>query len=301
MRPERNAVTGDRGFAASIEIARDAVRLPPVALGDIKTACLSDPDRVYELLVELRAAVGQLLARVDLGAAVDYNSRSSTLSGLNSPDPAARQGTHRAMAPEDVHNVAFSKAPSGKQGYNEDEVDASSAVSKRNCQVALWDSDLNGSAVVSRRRGSGAVQGRPADPEELGDVLARVAVGLHPACHGDLGGVVYLAGPTELPAVCPGGFTLKSGPLLDQLALEPTEPRSRRRCSPMATTGSRLTYVSLRSVSCLRGCCCTSRPMAARPIHSRHPPPIRALIPPRRKTWVDIEPQFRDATERSGP
>ena len=36
----------------------------------------------------------------------------------------------------------------------------------------------------------------------------------------DLGGVVYLAGPTELPAVCPGGFTLNSGPLLEQLALE---------------------------------------------------------------------------------
>jgi len=62
MRPERNAVTGDRGFAASIEIARDAVGLPPVALGDIKTACLSDPDRVYELLVELRAAAAQPVA-----------------------------------------------------------------------------------------------------------------------------------------------------------------------------------------------------------------------------------------------
>ena len=28
------------------------------------------------------------------------------------------------MTPEDVHNVAFSKPPSGKQGYDEDEVDA---------------------------------------------------------------------------------------------------------------------------------------------------------------------------------
>jgi DivIVA domain-containing protein len=28
------------------------------------------------------------------------------------------------LTPEDVHNVAFSKPPVGKRGYNEDEVDA---------------------------------------------------------------------------------------------------------------------------------------------------------------------------------
>ena len=63
MRPERNAVTGDRGFAASIEIARDAVGLPPVALGDIKTACLLATQTGFLTpLVELRAAAAQPVA-----------------------------------------------------------------------------------------------------------------------------------------------------------------------------------------------------------------------------------------------
>ncbi len=70
------------------------------------------------------AAVWQLLARVDLGATVDYNSRSSSFTGSNSPNPPAQQGIHRAMTPEDVHNAAFSKSPSGEQGYDEGEVDA---------------------------------------------------------------------------------------------------------------------------------------------------------------------------------
>ena len=59
VRPERNALTGIHGLAAAIESARDVVGLPPAALGDIKAACLSDPDRVYELLAELRTAAAQ--------------------------------------------------------------------------------------------------------------------------------------------------------------------------------------------------------------------------------------------------
>ena len=62
VRPERSALTGVRGFAAAIEAARDVVGLAPVALGDIKAACLRDPDRVYELLVEVRTAAAQRLA-----------------------------------------------------------------------------------------------------------------------------------------------------------------------------------------------------------------------------------------------
>jgi WD40 repeat protein len=62
VRPERNALTGVHGFAAAIEAARDVVGLPPIALGDIKTACESDPDRVYQLLVELRTASAQRVA-----------------------------------------------------------------------------------------------------------------------------------------------------------------------------------------------------------------------------------------------
>jgi DivIVA domain-containing protein len=41
-------------------------------------------------------------------------------------DPGANQGltTGSRLTPEQVRNVAFSKPPTGKRGYNEDEVDA---------------------------------------------------------------------------------------------------------------------------------------------------------------------------------
>jgi DivIVA domain-containing protein len=41
-------------------------------------------------------------------------------------DPGANQGltTGGRLTPEQVRNVAFSKPPTGKRGYNEDEVDA---------------------------------------------------------------------------------------------------------------------------------------------------------------------------------
>jgi DivIVA domain-containing protein len=44
-----------------------------------------------------------------------------TLQTLNRPDP---RGQMMPLTPADVHNVAFSKPPIGKRGYNEDEVDA---------------------------------------------------------------------------------------------------------------------------------------------------------------------------------
>ena len=36
------------------------------------------------------------------------------------------------LTPADVHNVAFSKPPIGKRGYNEDEVDAFGAQALQN-------------------------------------------------------------------------------------------------------------------------------------------------------------------------
>jgi WD40 repeat protein len=61
MRPERNALTGNRGLAAAIFDARKKLKLP-APLGEIKRACLQDPDRVYELLVQVRtAAAGRLV------------------------------------------------------------------------------------------------------------------------------------------------------------------------------------------------------------------------------------------------
>jgi DivIVA domain-containing protein len=38
--------------------------------------------------------------------------------------PASAAMPHAALTPADVPNVAFSKPPIGKRGYNEDEVDA---------------------------------------------------------------------------------------------------------------------------------------------------------------------------------
>ena len=65
MRPQRNALTGDHGLAAAIQSARHALKLAGTPLGDIKGACVSDPERVLELLVELRAAAAKRL--VDAG------------------------------------------------------------------------------------------------------------------------------------------------------------------------------------------------------------------------------------------
>ncbi|HUO38707.1 MAG TPA: TIR domain-containing protein, partial [Mycobacterium sp.] len=62
MRPERNALTGDHGLAAAIHTARQALHLPGASLGQIKTACLHDPDRVAELLGEVRTAAAKRLA-----------------------------------------------------------------------------------------------------------------------------------------------------------------------------------------------------------------------------------------------
>jgi hypothetical protein len=64
-RPERNALTGQGGLATAIHDARRAFNLRGVPLGEIKTACQQNPDRVYELLVGLRTAAADRL--VDAG------------------------------------------------------------------------------------------------------------------------------------------------------------------------------------------------------------------------------------------
>ncbi|MDQ1716821.1 MAG: hypothetical protein QOE89_774, partial [Pseudonocardiales bacterium] len=65
VRPERDALTGKHGLAAAIDAGRQALGLPGAPLGDIKKACLEDDrDRVYELLVQLRAAAAQQLAEI---------------------------------------------------------------------------------------------------------------------------------------------------------------------------------------------------------------------------------------------
>lgn len=64
VRPERNALTGSCGFAAAIHSARQALNLPGTPpLGEIKGACREgDAERVYELLMEVRAAAIKRLA-----------------------------------------------------------------------------------------------------------------------------------------------------------------------------------------------------------------------------------------------
>ena len=64
IRPERNALTGKQGLAAAIHSARRALKLRGEPLGEVKNACLNDPDRVVELLVGLRAAAAERLAEV---------------------------------------------------------------------------------------------------------------------------------------------------------------------------------------------------------------------------------------------
>lgn len=64
MRPERKALTGERGFAAAIHSTRKTLKLRGTPLGEVKNACLNDPDRVVQLLEELRAAATQRLASI---------------------------------------------------------------------------------------------------------------------------------------------------------------------------------------------------------------------------------------------
>jgi WD40 repeat protein len=61
-RPERNALTGDHGLAAAVHTARQALHLPGAPLGEIKNVCRTDPDRVTELLGEVRVAAAKRLA-----------------------------------------------------------------------------------------------------------------------------------------------------------------------------------------------------------------------------------------------
>jgi WD40 repeat protein len=65
MRPERNALTGEHGLAAAIHTARKTLKLGGASLGDVKRACLQDPDRVAELLAEIRTSAAERLAEGD--------------------------------------------------------------------------------------------------------------------------------------------------------------------------------------------------------------------------------------------
>ena len=64
MRPECSALTGTRGLAAAIHAARKALKVHGASLGEVKKACVNDPDRVAELLVELRIAAMERLAEI---------------------------------------------------------------------------------------------------------------------------------------------------------------------------------------------------------------------------------------------
>jgi WD40 repeat protein len=61
MRPQRAALTGATGLAAAIDSARRAIKLRGTPLGDLKSACTTSPERVAEVLGELRAAAADRL------------------------------------------------------------------------------------------------------------------------------------------------------------------------------------------------------------------------------------------------
>src|SRR5205085_2631130 len=56
VRPGRNALTGDAGLAAAIWHARDKLGISAPSLGEIKSACTDDVERLRELLIELQKA-----------------------------------------------------------------------------------------------------------------------------------------------------------------------------------------------------------------------------------------------------
>ncbi|MEO3756818.1 TIR domain-containing protein [Mycobacterium sp. B14F4] len=68
VRPGRNALTGDTGLAAAIWHARDRIALKAPSLGEIKSACTDDIERLRELLIEVQQAAADRLpdpVRVD--------------------------------------------------------------------------------------------------------------------------------------------------------------------------------------------------------------------------------------------
>ncbi|KHO28341.1 hypothetical protein QQ44_02125 [Mycolicibacterium setense] len=67
VRPGRHALTGDTGLAAAIRSTREKLGLTTPSLGEIKTACTSDADRVRELLVEIQQAAAARLPAAEEG------------------------------------------------------------------------------------------------------------------------------------------------------------------------------------------------------------------------------------------
>src|SRR3954465_2781373 len=61
VRPGRNALTGDSGLAAAIWHARDKLGLSTPTLGEIKSACTQDIERLRELLLEVQQAAADRL------------------------------------------------------------------------------------------------------------------------------------------------------------------------------------------------------------------------------------------------
>ncbi|MGO9925219.1 MAG: WD40 repeat domain-containing protein, partial [Mycobacterium sp.] len=100
VRPEHNSLTGDHGLAAAIHSARVSLGLSSPPLGDIKSACVDDPDWVCELLVELRTAAAKRLAEIEPDETIRLNSRPqdgpAPESGAGEPPSEADDA---AMAP----------------------------------------------------------------------------------------------------------------------------------------------------------------------------------------------------------
>jgi hypothetical protein len=112
MRPESKPLTGDRGFAAAIDGARRALKLPGPPLGDIQAdvedACQrDDPDRLYalfsELLMQVRDARAQRLA--DSGAdrdgeAVRHSDDDPQDASSRTPDTGAQSDKSVPAGPD---------------------------------------------------------------------------------------------------------------------------------------------------------------------------------------------------------
>jgi WD40 repeat protein len=106
MRPEGGALSGDQGLAAAIDTARQAHNLPGASLGELKTACRTDPDRVYELLNRLRAAAAQRLA----------DTSPDSDSAAEPPADAGQQGaTPTLVLPLDQAEELFAAGAGAEQ------------------------------------------------------------------------------------------------------------------------------------------------------------------------------------------
>ena len=95
VRPGRNPLTGDTGLAAAIADGRAGVDLSAPSLGEIKTACATDPKRLRELLAEVQRAAA---ARLPVPGEGEEPSPPTLILPVDQAEELFADGSHEGTA-----------------------------------------------------------------------------------------------------------------------------------------------------------------------------------------------------------